>query len=68
MNDAQTWTLIGGFFAIVIGGFGLQARLIRAEVDRMAEKIRVEISELRGELKAAVARIDAHLERLERDR
>lgn len=68
MNDAQGWTLIIGFFAIVMGGFTLQARLIRSEVDRMAEKVRVEIAQLSGELKAAVSRIDAHLERLERDR
>ena len=32
MNDAQTWTLIGGFFALMVTMIGLTLRAVRAEI------------------------------------
>jgi hypothetical protein len=32
MNDAQTWTLIGGFFALMVTMIGLTLRVVRAEI------------------------------------
>ena len=32
MNDAQTWTLIGGFFALMATMIGLTLRAVRSEI------------------------------------
>lgn len=51
MNDAQTWTVIGGFFAVQVFLVTTLLRAVRAE-------IRVVSAEFRGEFKALTTRLD----------
>ncbi|MDF1605618.1 hypothetical protein [Nocardioides sp. YIM 152315] len=39
MNDAQTWTLIGGFFALVVAMIALVLRTVRAELSVVNVKL-----------------------------
>ena len=32
MNDTQTWTLIGGFLAVMVAMTGMVLRVVRAEI------------------------------------
>jgi len=54
MNDAQTWTLIGGFLAILVAMSGLVLRIVQ-----------VQIEGLRNEMQAGFAAINGRLDRLE---
>lgn len=55
MNDAQTWTVIGGFLAILTVGMGLVLRTVRAEIEVVA-------AEFRGEFKTMTTKVE-HLDR-----
>lgn len=37
MNDAQTWTLIAGFFALMVTMISLTLRAVRAEITGLRE-------------------------------
>lgn len=39
MNDAQTWTLIAGFFALMVSMIGLTLRAVRAEISVLGVRI-----------------------------
>jgi hypothetical protein len=39
VNDAQTWTLIGGFFALTATMMGLTLRAVRAEMSVLGTRI-----------------------------
>jgi hypothetical protein len=39
MSDAQTWTLIGGFFALVVAQTALLLRLVKSEIGRLEARI-----------------------------
>lgn len=63
MNDAQTWTLIGGFFGLValFGGMLLTAvkATIRAEIAMVGERI--------GAMGERLARVETKVDHLDRD-
>ena len=40
MNDAQTWTLIGGFFTLMVTMISLTLRAVRAEIRRVGARAR----------------------------
>ena len=56
MNDAQTWTLIGGFFAVMVAMIGMMLRVVRAEI----RVLDVRIDGLQS-------RLEARLDHLDRD-
>lgn len=39
MNDAQTWTLIGGFLAIMVAMVTLVLRIVRVEIAKLETRI-----------------------------
>ncbi len=39
MNDAQTWTLIAGFFALMVSMIGLTLRAVRSEISVLGLRI-----------------------------
>jgi hypothetical protein len=39
MNDAQTWTLIGGFLAILVAMSALVLGIVRAEITAVRERV-----------------------------
>lgn len=72
MTDAMSWTLIIGFFTILIASQALVLRVSKTEnkatgerIDRVAAQIRAKISELRGEVLTAIAGLDIRLKHLE---
>jgi hypothetical protein len=56
VNDAQTWTLIAGFFALMVTMISLTLRTVRAE-----------IGGLRAEMTGRFDTVDARLNHLDRD-
>ena len=60
MNDPQTWTLIGGFFALMVTMISLTLRTVRAE-------LRGEIGALRAEMNGRFDTVDARMDHLDRD-
>ncbi len=60
MNDAQTWTLIGGFFTLMVTMISLTLRTVRAE-------LRGEIGSLRAEMNGRFDTVDARMDHLDRD-
>jgi hypothetical protein len=73
VNDAQTWTLIGGFFALMTATTGLLLRTVRAEIGVLV--VRFDVVDARFD--AVDARfdavdtrfdaVDARLDNLDRD-
>jgi hypothetical protein len=55
VNDAQTWTLIAGFFALMVTMISLTLRAVRAEIGGLRER-------MDGRFSTLEARID-HLDR-----
>ena len=39
MNDAQTWTLIAGFFALMATMIGMTLRVVKAEISGLGGRI-----------------------------
>jgi hypothetical protein len=60
VNDAQTWTLIGGFFTLMMTMISLTLRTVRAE-------LRGEIGPLRAEMNGRFDTVDARMDHLDRD-
>ncbi len=60
MGDAQAWTLIAGFFALMVTMISLTLRTVRAE-------LRGEIGSLRAEMNGRFDTVDARLHHLDRD-
>lgn len=50
MNDAQTWTLLGGFFTILVAFAGVVLALIRAEVQGLRNEMRARFEGLERDL------------------
>lgn len=67
MNDAQIWTLIGVFTAVMLGGLTITttslSRVIRAEISGLDAKLDGKISGLDARFDA----IDRRLDHLDRD-
>jgi len=60
VNDTQTWTLIGGFFTLMVTMIGLTLRTVRAE-------LRGEIGSLRAEMSGRFDTVDTRMDHLDRD-
>jgi hypothetical protein len=60
VNDAQTWTLIAGFFTLMVTMIGLTLRTVRAEM-------RGELGILRAEINGRFDTVDSRLDHLDRD-
>jgi hypothetical protein len=60
VSDAQTWTLIGGFLAILAAMSGLVLALVRAEIAVLREHV----DGHHAELLARFAAVERELERL----
>lgn len=60
MSNAQSWTLIGGFLAILVAMVGLVLAAVRAEIGIL----RGELTGLRGELVARLDALDRDVQRL----
>jgi len=56
VNDAQSWTLIGGFFALMVTMISMTLRTVRAE-----------IGGLRAEMSGRFDTVDARIDHLDRD-
>jgi hypothetical protein len=56
MNDAQTWTLIAGFFALMVTMISLTLRAVRAE-----------IGGLRAGMDGRFSTLEARLDHMDRD-
>lgn len=78
MNDAQTWTVIGGFLAILAAMAGLVLRIVtteirglRGEVNGKIDGLRGEVNGkfdgLRGEINARFNAVDRRFDHLDRD-
>ena len=39
MNDAQTWTLIAGFFALMVTMIGMTLRVVKAEISVLVTRV-----------------------------
>ena len=47
MNDTQTWTLIGGFLAVMVGMSGLLLRVVGSEIRGLRGQVTTGIGGLR---------------------
>jgi hypothetical protein len=54
VNDAQTWTLIGGFLAVTVAMSGLLLRVVGAEIRGLRGEMSAEIGGLWGEMSAEI--------------
>lgn len=58
MNDAQIWTMIGAFTALMFGMLTVVStlfiRVVRAEISGLRHELRGEIGELRGEIRGEI--------------
>jgi hypothetical protein len=50
MNDAQTWTLIGGFLAILVAMNALVLAIVRSEIEGLRKEMRAIFDGLRTEM------------------
>jgi hypothetical protein len=67
VNDPQTWTLIAGFFALMVTMIGLTLRTVRAELGSVRSDLGAELRGLRGDMDGRFNTVDARLEHLDRD-
>lgn len=71
MNDAQTWTSIGGLLAVIIGFLGLMVRLFTMTLDGKFEALDHRFAALESridaKLEAGFARLERRIDGLDRD-
>lgn len=69
MTEPQTWTVIGVFAAMMLGGMTLMtaqfSRVIRAEVGGLRGEMLGELNGFRGEMLGRLDAIDSRLTRVE---
>ncbi len=58
MNDTQTWTLIGGFLAVMVAMTGMVLRVVRAEI----RVLDVRIDGLQSRLEARLDHLDSDVQ------
>lgn len=63
MDAAQTWTLIGGFFALMIAMTGMTLRVVRAEISVLSSRMDGQFGRVDGQF----SRVEARLDHLDRD-
>jgi hypothetical protein len=64
VNDAQTWTLIGGFLAILIAMNALVLAIVRSEIEGLRKEMRAIYDGLRSEM---IARFEGVYRELRHD-
>ncbi|OAN35304.1 hypothetical protein [Microbacterium sp. H83] len=66
MNDAQIWTMIGAFTALMLGMLTvvstLFVRVVRAEIGGLRGEMNAQIGGLRGEMNARFEAVDARFD------
>ena len=78
MNDPQTWTLIAGFFALMVTMIAMTLRVVRAEIGSMRSDLSAGMGSVRSDLSAEIRglrsdmegrfnTVDARLDHLDRD-
>jgi len=67
VNDPQTWTLIGVFAAVMLGGMTLMTTLIMRTTTTAIDGVRGEMNGLRGEMNARFDTVETKIEHLDRD-
>ncbi|MGH3423680.1 MAG: hypothetical protein ACRDO8_03060 [Nocardioidaceae bacterium] len=69
MNDTQTWTIIVGMLAVMVGLLGIVSRFVHHDLDFAVDTLRAEIQalghQLGGRIDAQGARIDAQGARID---
>lgn len=63
MNDAQTWTLIGGFFALVGLFGGMLVQVVKATIRAEVAEVGLKVAHM-GE---RLARVETQIDHLDRD-
>lgn len=64
MSDAQTWTLIGGFFAMLIAMMGMVLRVVQLQIQSVSERLGGRI----GSIESKLDLLDRDVQRLIEDR
>jgi hypothetical protein len=71
MNDAQIWTMIGAFTALMIGMLTvistLFVRVVRAEIGGLRSEMNGQIGGLRNEMNARFDAVNLRMDGLDRD-
>ncbi|VXB32390.1 conserved hypothetical protein [Microbacterium sp. 8M] len=71
MNDAQIWTMIGAFTALMIGMLTvistLFVRVVRAEIGGLRSEMNGQIGGLRNEMNARFDAVNVRMDGLDRD-
>lgn len=67
MSDAQTWTVIGGFFTILVASQALILRLVKAEIGVAIQAGIAPLSERIARLEVKVDNLEGKVDRLDTD-
>ena len=57
MNDAQTWTLIAGFFALMVTMMSLTLRAVRAEIGGLRGTLEARLDHFDRDVRAVIDRL-----------
>jgi hypothetical protein len=57
VNDAQTWTLIAGFFALMVTMISLTLRAVRAEIGGLRSTLEARLDHLDRDVQAVINRL-----------
>lgn len=58
VNDAQTWTLIGGFLAILVAMAGLVLRVVQVQIESVNQHVEGVTIQLGGRIDGVEAKLD----------
>lgn len=71
MNDAQIWTMIGAFTALMFGMLtvvsSLFVRVVRSEIGGLRSEMNAQIGGLRSEMNARFDTVNTRIDGLDRD-
>lgn len=71
MNDAQIWTMIGCFTALMLGMLTVVStlfiRVVRTEIGGLRNEMNAQIGGLRGEMNARFDTVNTRIDGLDRD-
>ncbi|WP_060927563.1 hypothetical protein [Microbacterium hydrocarbonoxydans] len=71
MNDAQIWTMIGAFTALMFGMLtvvsSLFVRVVRTEIGGLRSEMNAQIGGLRSEMNARFDTVNTRIDGLDRD-
>ncbi|MCS3442308.1 hypothetical protein [Microbacterium phyllosphaerae] len=71
MNDAQIWTMIGSFIALMLSMMTVVStlfiRVVRTEISGLRNEMNAQIGGLRGEMNARFDTVNTRIDGLDRD-